>query len=324
MIRCLILRGFAALALALSATASPAQAEDAIASAALDCRVRAADVRVIETTLAGVPALLRVPAKTVRSPIVLWHGFGPPAGERALMQALPLDEVAAIKVYLGLPLFGRRLEGGNTDALVRRQTADVGLQVFEPVVLGAARELPAVLDALRESGCLGRGERIGLFGFSAGGAAVLYALAEHAVAVDRAIVLNASIGLDDSVAAWQRATGRRYAWSDAARRIARASDAIARAGDIARGDAPPALLIVQGTADAMLTPQPAIDLHAALVPHYAGSHAQRLRLILADGMGHDPTVEPGLADLRRLSAQWFASGRIAAADAPREDAAAAR
>ncbi len=44
----------------------------------------------------------------VMSPIVLWHGFGPPASEQALMEALPLDEVPAVKVYLGLPMFGSR------------------------------------------------------------------------------------------------------------------------------------------------------------------------------------------------------------------------
>ena len=64
--------------------------------------------RIVSTVLAGVPAILRIPAQAQKPPIVLWHGFGPPASEQALMQALPLDEVPAVKVYLGLPLFGKR------------------------------------------------------------------------------------------------------------------------------------------------------------------------------------------------------------------------
>jgi hypothetical protein len=46
----------------------------------------------LQTTLAGVPALLRVPKVITKPPIVLWHGFGPPASESALMKALPLDK----------------------------------------------------------------------------------------------------------------------------------------------------------------------------------------------------------------------------------------
>lgn len=65
-------------------------------------------VRVIATSLAGVPARIRMPARMYAPPVVLWHGFGPPAGEAALEALLPLDEVPAIKVYLGLPLSGAR------------------------------------------------------------------------------------------------------------------------------------------------------------------------------------------------------------------------
>src|SRR5690349_7028306 len=153
---------------------------------------------IVSTVLAGVPAILRIPARTQKPPIVLWHGFGPPASEAALMDALPLDDVPAVKVYLGLPLFGKRAEPGGVEALKRRQETDVALQVFEPVVAGAAKELPSVLRALQEDGCARSGERIGLFGFSAGGAAVLYALAERDVPIGTAIVLNASIGLSAS------------------------------------------------------------------------------------------------------------------------------
>jgi pimeloyl-ACP methyl ester carboxylesterase len=262
-------------------------------------------ITTITTTLAGIPAIVRVPKTITKPPIVLWHGFGPPANEQALMDALPLDDVPAIKVYLGLPLFGQRLEGGNTDALVRRQKADFATQVFEPVVVGAAHELADVVDALRADGCMRRNDRIGLFGFSGGGAAVLLALAEHRVHVGSAVVLNASTGLDASIAAYEKATGKPYTWNEAARALARRTNAVARAADIATGHPPVALLIVQGTADATLAPQSAIDLDAALRPHYASRDVQRLHLELSEGLSHNVTDAAGIGDLRRRIGDWF-------------------
>jgi len=256
-----------------------------------------------ETTLAGVPAIVRVPATVTKAPIVLWHGFGPPASEAALMDALPLDDVPAVKVYLGLPLFGKRAEPGGVEALKRRQETDVALQVFEPVVAGAAKELPSVLRALQADGCAKSGERIGLFGFSAGGAAVLYALAERDVPIGTAVVLNASIGLSASVAAYERATGKGYVWSDAARDLAKRTDAVGRADAIATGH--PALLIVQGTSDAMLTPELAKSLDAALAPLYAARDADREQLMLLDGLSHNVTDAAGIDDLRRRIGGWF-------------------
>lgn len=282
-------------------------AGDALAADAFSCRSIPAhgDVVVRETTLAGVPAIVRVPAKITKAPIVLWHGFGPPASEAALMEALPLDDVPAIKVYLGLPLFGKRAEPGGVEALKRRQEADVGLQIFEPVVAGAAKELPSVVDALRDGGCMRPGERIGLFGFSAGGAAVLYALAERDVPIGSAVVLNASTGLSASIAAYEHATGKTYAWSDASRDLARRTDATGRAQDIASGHPPPALLIVQGTADATVTPGLAKSLDAVLAPLYAGAGKDREQLMLLDGLSHNVTDKASIEDLRRRIGGWF-------------------
>jgi predicted esterase len=279
---------------------------NAVAGEAFSCSTHAPHpdaVTTAETTLAGVPAMVRVPATVTKAPIVLWHGFGPPASEAALMEALPLDDVPALKVYLGLPLFGKRAEAGGVDALRRRQETDVALRVFEPVVAGAAKELPSVLKALQEEGCAKAGEQIGLFGFSAGGAAVLYALAERDVPIGTAIVLNASIGLSASVAAYERATGKSYAWSDAARDLAGQTDATGRARDVAAGH--PALLIVQGTSDTMLTPELATSLQGALAPLYRGRNADREQLMLLDGLSHNVTDAAAIDDLRRRVGGWF-------------------
>jgi pimeloyl-ACP methyl ester carboxylesterase len=138
--------------------------------------------------------------------IVLWHGLGPPASERELMKALPLDDVPSVKVYLGLPLFGARAPSDGAESLARRQAEDYASRIFEPVVLGAAKELPAVLKTLREKRCLGPNDAIGLFGFSAGGTAALIALGEPDVPVRAAVTVNAPTGLSAAIDAMERAT----------------------------------------------------------------------------------------------------------------------
>lgn len=261
---------------------------------------------VVTTTLGETPALVRIPPQIRKSPIVLWHGFGPPASERALMEALPLDDVPAVKVYLGLPMFGSRAPADGTKELARRQQEDLATLVFEPAVMGAAKELPAVVRALEAHGCLKRGERIGLFGFSAGGAAALYALAEKDVRIAAAVTLNASTGLSASVNAYERATKGSYNWTDAARTLAQRSDAAGRAKDIAKGHPPPALLIIHGNDDAMLTPEVARTLHGALLPAYREAlAAPRLQLLLVPGLAHGWTHPGSLEALRSSIAAWF-------------------
>jgi pimeloyl-ACP methyl ester carboxylesterase len=258
----------------------------------------------IETRLAAVPALLRIPPKVTRPPILLWHGFGPPASERQLMEALPLDDVPAIKVYLGLPQFGARERPDGREDMIRRQSEDLGRLVFEPVVVGAAQELPSVVTALRQLGCLRSADKVDLFGFSAGGAAALIALAEKKVPVRAAVVVNASTGLSASVQAYERATKQQYRWSVYTRELARRTDAVQRAGDIARDR--PALLIVHGNDDAMLTSKDALALRDALAPYYEKTRdAQRLKIQLVDGLAHGWADSGHIGELHRAIAQWF-------------------
>lgn len=298
--------GHVALASLCLAIAGPAIARSNSDFNCSSTRVGEAGSVVIEATLGETPAVVRIPSKISQSPIVLWHGFGPPVSERALMEALPLDDVPAVKVYLGLPMFGSRMPAGGAEELGRRQQQDLATLVFEPAVMGAAKELPAVVRALEQRGCLKRGERIGLFGFSAGGAAVLYALAEREVPIGVAVTLNASTGLSASVKAYERATKKSYDWTDAARSLAQRSDAAGRAKDIAKGHPPPALLIIHGNDDAMLTPETASTLHRALLHPYEEALAQeRLQLLLVPGLAHAWTSEPSAQALRSSIAAWF-------------------
>jgi predicted esterase len=303
--RCLLT---AALCFSGAPTAVAATQHDSgIASLCLARSEAGREVTLVETRLASVPALMRIPPKVARPPILLWHGFGPPASERALMEALPLDEVPAIKVYLGLPQFGAREAPGGREDMMRRQTEDLGRLVFEPVVVGAAHELPAVIAALQELQCVRAQDKVGLFGFSAGGAAALLALAEGKARIDSSVVVNASTGLTASVQAYERATGKEYAWTDYTRDLAQRTDATRRAADIARNH--PALLILHGTQDAMLTSQTAVALRDALAPYYrAPGSEQRLRLALVEGLAHGWADSAHAGELRLTIAEWFNEG----------------
>ena len=270
------------------------------------CASTSADgsVRVEQATLSGVPALVRVPPHVSKRTIILWHGFGPPDSESELMKALPLDEVPAVKVYLGLPLSGVRAPATGEESLQQRQAEDYGTRVFEPVVLGAARELPGVVKALQEHDCIRPGEAIGLFGFSAGGTAVLSALIEPAVPVRAAVTLNAPVGLIPAIDALERATRHPYAWTRQTRELAERSDAVHHAAQVAAGT--PALLLIHGAKDTVVEPKGAAVLAERLQPlyHQAGADA-RLKLILEPGVSHDWNQPRALGELRAAVASWF-------------------
>jgi len=258
---------------------------------------------VTRTTLAGVPAILRIPERIRKPPIILWHGFGPPASEDAMMDALPLDDVDAVKVYLGLPLFGARAPDGGMKELARLQSEDVGLQVFKPVVTGAGDELPGVVAALQSGACMQRGGAIDLIGFSAGGAAALYSLAQGSVHVDAAVLINASAGLSASVQAYEHATKKTYAWSPASRELAQKTDAAVRAGDIAR--AHPALIFLSGTADSVVDTGAISEVYEKLKPYYRNDEV-RLQWKVMPAMAHQWAADPqSLDSVRHATAEWL-------------------
>lgn len=267
---------------------------------------KAGEPLTVKTRLGEVPALVRVPPRITKPPILLWHGFGPPNNHQALMRALPLDEVPALKVYLTLPLFGERAPEGGMEEIARRQTTDYGLLLFEPAVIGAARELADIVAELERRRCLRPGEGIGLLGFSAGGAAVLFALAERAVPVRAAVTLNAPTGLATSIEALERVTKRAYDWTPRSRHLAELSDAVRRAPEIATGDPPPALLLWHGAADRIITAEETERLHQALEPLYAAAgHSHRLKLLLAPKVAHDFNDPEVLGGVRDSIASWL-------------------
>jgi len=261
-----------------------------------------AEDEVVNTTLGGVPAVVRVPKSVDHRPVILWHGLGPPASPAELMQALPLAQVHAVKVYLGLPLTGARTPTDDADSLVQRQKRDYGTLIFKPIVIGAADELPAVVAALRERHCLAKDGAVDLFGFSAGGSAVLAALTEQKVKIAAAITVNAPTGLEQAIGAVERATKHPYVWSTEAREVAKQTNFAGHAAQIARSH--PALLLVQGADDSVSSAQEAEALVHALEPGYTGKE-QRINLVVLPGVTHQWIQAPGLDEVRAKVAEWL-------------------
>jgi dipeptidyl aminopeptidase/acylaminoacyl peptidase len=222
------------------------------------------------------------------------------------MRDLPLDDVPAVKVYLGLPLLGARAPSNDEDSLEQRQAKDYALRLFDPIVMGAAKELPDVLAALRRLHCLRAHDKVGLYGFSAGGTAVLIALADASTPIGAAVTVNAPVSLNVALDALERTTKHPYVWSDASRRLAQRSDAARHAADVASGDPPRALLLFHGADDAVIAPTGAVSLNEALQPYYARSgNTGRLKLVIAPGVSHNWADPSTIAPVQTSVADWF-------------------
>jgi len=97
--------------------------------------------------------------------IVAWHLNDPPRSAAAMASALPLAGVAAWRVYLDLPMHGRRQLPGGLEEFMQLGYEDAVLKAFEPQVTQAVAEFPAALAELRAQLSLTDGP-IGLVGAS--------------------------------------------------------------------------------------------------------------------------------------------------------------
>jgi len=186
---------------------------------------------------------------------LLWHGFSPPRSEEALAAALPLAGVLAWRVYLGLPLFGQRLVAGGVDEIMRRAGEDFLLDLFVPAVEGAVAALPRA--ELRATLKIDPQAPLGLFGFSAGGAARL-ALASGVLPVRTVAVYGPIVDPASSAEENARYAGGAYRWTDASRAAAHRLRLEDRADEIAGRDA--SLLIALGQDDWPALTEPALRL----------------------------------------------------------------
>jgi dienelactone hydrolase len=245
---------------------------------------------------AGVSYVALPPARRHDGPehiplIIAWHLNDPPRSAAAMASALPLAAAAAWRVYLDLPMHGRRQLPGGLEEFMALGYQDAVLKAFEPQVSQAVEEFPAVLAGLRARLPVTDGP-IGVVGASVGALPAQLVIAGGAAQVSAAALISPVIQLAEVVAANERRFQVSYPWSDASRAVAARFDLVSRAGEIAARDPQPAVLLVTGAEDDPAFPLQAQRLAAGLRQRYRDPH--RVGLTNIPGMGHAFAGEPGI------------------------------
>jgi predicted esterase len=243
-----------------------------------------------QKSVGGVPVLISRPGAMNPNTrlVVLYHGFGPPQNPRTLAAVLRLDEMDAILAFVNLPMVADRIPAGGTDELLRVQKEDFVNGFFFRSISGAAAELQQIVKELNATYHLDADKRIGLFGFSAGGAAALLALLESDVPITAAVIVNAPMSVLQNVENWQRTLKRQFEWDDASRKAASRYDVELQADKIAERKILPALLIMQGDADKQLGIEPVRRAFEALKQRYVGrSEVERIQFEVIHGLAHN-------------------------------------
>ncbi len=244
--------------------------------------MRIAGQEVIEGVANGVPFVALPPSdRGAPAPLVLtWHLMSPPCTEQAMAAAVPMTGLQAWKVYLGLPMFGKRVPEGGPEEFFRLAGEDAVLNVYEPVTEQAAAEFPGAVAELRARLSVVDGP-VGVVGGSAGGEVVLEVLTRADVEIAAAALVNPVTQLAPVVIANQRVYDVTYHWSDASRAVAERYDYVRRAAEI-RAD----VLMVIGENDDVAIREPAAALVAAL--------GEKGEQVLIPGMAHELAEAPGI------------------------------
>lgn len=262
---------------------------------------------------AGVPFLVVPPEEGPRSSapvVVAWHLLDAPRTETAFAAAVPLKGLDAWRVYLGLPLSGRRLPPGGGEELMRLGYEDAVLKLDKPIVYGAASEFGAAFSELRNRFGFDSGP-IGVMGGSIGAAVAQLVMAEGGFDVRAAVLISPVVQLRRAVDAMGRDFGVTYPWSDDANAVADRLDFVARAADIA-GAHGPAVLFVVGDEDDAAFREPAEELASSLAQRYGSD--DKAQVVTVPGMGHALAEEPGIepapqtphaAVVDRLAVEWL-------------------
>jgi dienelactone hydrolase len=250
----------------------------------------------ISDVVAGVPYVALPPAGWTSSqkpaPLVIaWHLNDPPRSAAAMAAALPLAGIAAWRVYLDLPMHGRRQLPGGLEEFMRLGYQDAVLRAFEPQVRQAVEEFPAVLAGLRARLPVSSGP-IGVVGASVGALPAQLVMAGGAVPVGAAALISPVIQLAEVVAANERRFQVSYPWTDASREAAARFDLVARADEIAARDPQPAVLLVTGAEDDPAFARQAQRLQAELRRRY--DDPERAGLTAIPAMKHAFAAEPGI------------------------------
>ncbi|HLI36448.1 MAG TPA: hypothetical protein VKV80_03810 [Streptosporangiaceae bacterium] len=126
--------------------------------------------------------------------IIAWHLNDPPRSAATMASALPLALVPAWRVYLDLPMHGRRQLPGGLEEFMSLGRSGAVLKAFDPQVSQAVEEFPAVLAGLRSQLPV-TGGPIGVVEATAGALPALLAIADGAASVSAAALVSPVIQL---------------------------------------------------------------------------------------------------------------------------------
>lgn len=245
----------------------------------------------ISGVAAGVPFTALPPSTDGPAPLVVaWHLLDAPCTDAAFAAAVPMRDLPAWRVFMGLPMCGTRSAPNGQEAIVTLAREDIVLRYIDNLVRQAAGEFLAALSEIRDRFGIAEGP-IGVVGGSMGGAVASLVLAEPPVPIAAGALLNAAIRARSVAGIVEEGMGIPYTWTDAARQAADRLDFVARAKDI--GDVP--VLVVSGELDYPALRADARDLADALL---------RAELVSVPGLAHPLAERPGIepAPQTRLAA----------------------
>jgi pimeloyl-ACP methyl ester carboxylesterase len=253
----------------------------------------------ITGTAAGVPFTALPPADDGPAPlIVTWHMLDPPRSDAAFAAALPMNDLPAWRVHLGMPMCGARMVDGSTDAIVELFSRDALMSFLYPFVRQATEEFPAALASIRAQLPVGDGP-IGVLGGSLGGAVALRILADTEIPVFAGAVVNGAIRMRSVVDLFPGD----YPYNAESEEAVDSLDFVAEAGVIA-GRSP--LLVISGELD-----HPALRVDASSLVDALGESSELLSIPgLAHALADEPGIEPApqLPLAREVDAgltRWF-------------------
>ncbi|WP_257232157.1 S9 family peptidase [Streptomyces sp. Rer75] len=216
--------------------------------------------------------------------IVTWHMLDAPRSNAAFAAALPMHDLPAWRVHLGMPMCGARMVDGSTAAIMELARQDVLMSYLYPFARQAAEEFPAALASIRAQLPVDDGP-IGVLGGSLGGAVALRILADTEIPVFAGAVVNAAVRMRSVVGLFPGD----YPYDAESEKAVGSLDFVAKAGAIA-GRAP--LLVVSGELDHPGLRADALDLVDAL--------GERSELLSIPGLAHPLAEEPGIEPAPQL------------------------
>lgn len=234
---------------------------------------------------AGVPFTALPPVGNGPAPlIVTWHMLDAPRSDAAFAAALPMNDLPAWRVHLGMPMCGARMVDGSMAAGLELIRKDVLMSALHPFVQQASEEFPAALASIRAQLPVDDGP-IGVLGGSLGGAVALRILAGTEIPVFAGAIVNAAIRMRSVVDLFPGD----YPYDAESEKTVDSLDFVAAAGTIA-GRAP--LLVVSGELDHPALRADALDLVDAL--------GERSELLSIPGLAHPLADEPGIEPAPQL------------------------